>query len=69
MRQVAISLDVFNAAQNGKVTRERELQAMYRRPDAAPLPDEPADDSARSFAWIVRLARRRPAARARRAVG
>jgi hypothetical protein len=69
MRQVAISLDVFNAAQNGKLARERELQAMYRRPDAPPLPDEPADDSARSLAWIVNLARRRPAARARRAVG
>ena len=69
MRQVAISLDVFNAAQNGKLARERELQAMYRRPDAPPLTDVTADDSGRSFAWIVRLARRRPAARARRAVG
>jgi hypothetical protein len=69
MRQVAISLDVFNAAQNGKLARERELQAMYRRPDAPPLPDVADEESERSFAWIVRLARRRPAARARRAVG
>jgi hypothetical protein len=69
MRYVPFYFDVFNAAKNADVARAREREAMYRRPDALPLPDEPAESSSRSFAWVVRLARRRPAARARRAVG
>ncbi|HET9346013.1 MAG TPA: hypothetical protein VFO05_09935 [Candidatus Limnocylindrales bacterium] len=69
MRHVPLQFDVFNAARNAEIARERERQAMYRRPDALPLLDEPAASPSRSLAWIVRLARRRPAARARRAVG
>jgi hypothetical protein len=69
MRYVPFQFDVFNAAQNAEIARAREREAMWRRPDALPLPDAPEAESTRSFAWIVRLARRRPAARARRAVG
>ena len=69
MRHVPLQFDVFNAAHNAEIARERERQAMYRRPDASPLPEEPAAESHRSLAWLVSLARRRPAARARRATG
>ena len=68
MRYIPFQLDVFDAARNAELARERERQAMFRRPDAPPLPDEPEKDGP-SFDWILRLARRRPAARAHRATG
>jgi hypothetical protein len=69
MRQVPVQFDVFNAAANAKAAREAEWRALHRRPDAQPLAAEPAGQSHRSIAWLARLARRRPAARARRAAG
>jgi hypothetical protein len=41
--------------------------ARSRRPGSGSLTDEPATESHRSLAWLTSLARRRPAARARRA--
>ena len=41
---------------------------MGRRTGAAALPDDAATGSHRSLAWLTGLARRRPAARARRAI-
>jgi hypothetical protein len=35
-------LDPFNAERSGQAGREAERRAMYARPDAPPLPDEPA---------------------------
>ena len=66
MRYIPLQFDVFNAASNAQAAREAEFRALHRRPDALPLPEEPASDG-RSFAWLTRLARRRPAARAHRA--
>jgi hypothetical protein len=60
---VAISAGHVEAA------REAERREMYRRPDALPLPDDADSESGRSLAWLTSLARRRPAARARRAAG
>ena len=45
-----------------------EDQEMGRRTGAAPLPDDVATGSHRSLAWLTGLARRRPAARARRVI-
>ena len=42
MPQVPMYLDPFNAERNGEAAREAERRAMYARPDAPPLPDEPA---------------------------
>ena len=62
MRYIPFQIDIFDAARSAELARERERQAMYRRPDALPLPDEPEKPAGFSFAWIARLARRRPAA-------
>jgi hypothetical protein len=73
MRTVPISYDVFNASANAKADREAEFRAMHRRPDALPLPEGDEDRAVWGLAWLSlaskRLARRRPAARARRAAG
>ena len=69
MRYVPFYLDIFNAAAHGAAARDAARRDMYRRPDALPLPDEPATESGRSLAWLTAHARRRPAARARRAAG
>ena len=61
MRYIPFQIGVFDAARNAELARERERQAMYRRPDALPLPDEPEKAPGFSFAWIGRFARRRPA--------
>ena len=60
MRYIPFQIGVFDASRNAELARERERQAMYRRPDALPLPDEP-ETPGFSFAWIGRFARRRPA--------
>ena len=54
MRHVPLQFDVFNAAANGKAARDAELRAMYARPDAEPLPEEPA----RSRSWLAAILRR-----------
>ena len=41
MRYIPFQIDVFDAARNAELAREREFQAMHRRPDAPPLPAEP----------------------------
>jgi hypothetical protein len=73
MRSVPITYDVFNASANAKAAREAEFRAMHRRPDALPLPDDGDDEARFGLGWLSlaskRLARRRPAARARRAAG
>jgi hypothetical protein len=61
MRYIPFQIDIFDAARNAELARERERQAMYRRPDAPPLPAEPEKPAGFSFAWIARLAGRRPA--------
>ena len=66
MRHIPLQFDVFHAASNAQASREAEFRAIHRRPDALPLPEEPTRDG-RSFTWLTRLARRRPAARAHRA--
>jgi hypothetical protein len=68
MRCVPFYLVAVNAG-FAEAAREAERREMYRRPDALPLPDEPATEPGRSLAWLTGLARRRPAARARRAAG
>jgi hypothetical protein len=68
MRAAPFVFDIFNASGNAEARREAGRREMYRRPDALPLPEEPATES-RSLAWLTSLARRRPAARARRAAG
>jgi hypothetical protein len=68
MRAVPFFLVAVNAG-HAEAVREAERREMYRRPDALPLPDEPEAGSNRSLAWLVSLAHRRPAARARRAAG
>jgi hypothetical protein len=68
MRHIPLQFDVFNAASNAQAGRDAEWRAMHRRPDALPLPEEPAR-TGRSLGWLARLARRSPAARARHAVG
>jgi hypothetical protein len=73
MRPAPITFDVFNAAASAKAAREAEFRAMHRRPDAPPLPADTDDPAVWGLAWLSlaskRLARRRPAARARRAAG
>ena len=64
-----MSFDVFNAEANGERHREAERRAMYKRPDALPLPPTPDAPPRLSVAWLTGLARRRPASRARRAAG
>jgi hypothetical protein len=72
MRHVPITYDVFNTSANAMAARDAEFRAMHRRPDALPLPDDGEEERGR-LGWLSlaskRLARRRPAARARRAAG
>jgi hypothetical protein len=68
MRSIPLQFDVFNAASNAQAAREAEFRALHRRPDALPLPEEQAR-AVGAFTWLTRLARRRPAARARQAAG
>jgi hypothetical protein len=56
-----IYLDPFNAARNGEAAREAERRAMYARPDALPLPDEPPRKS-----WLASILRRSDAPEAAR---
>jgi hypothetical protein len=41
MPWLPIYFDAMNAARNGESAREAERRAMYARPDAPPLPEEP----------------------------
>ena len=61
MRYIPFQIDVFDAARSAELAREREFQAMHRRPDAPPLPAEPERPERLYFGWFARLARRRPA--------
>jgi hypothetical protein len=66
MRYTYLHVGALTAIGNAQIGRDAEWRAMHRRPDALPLPGEPERDD-RSPSWLARLARRRPAARARRA--
>jgi hypothetical protein len=63
MRSVPFDLVIYD----DEDTRDAEGRAMSRRSGAVVIADEPAMGSHRSLAWLTGLARRRPAARARRA--
>ena len=60
MRYIPFQIDVFDAARNAELAREREFKAMHRRPDAPPLPEEPAKAERLYFGWFTRIARRLP---------
>jgi hypothetical protein len=64
MRSVPFDLVIIYEDSDAETSRA----AAGRRPANLPLPDEPATGSHRSLTWLTGLARRRPAARARRAV-
>ena len=68
MRYTYLHVGALTAIGNAQIGRDAEWRAMHRRPDALPLPDEPARDGW-AAGWRLRLARRRPAARANRALG
>jgi hypothetical protein len=51
MRNVPLQLDIFNAARNGEAAREAERRAMYARPDAPPLVEEPR----RRGGWLAAI--------------
>ena len=64
MRSVPFDLVIIYADPD-PVSDDRDIG---RRTGAAALPDDAATGSHRSLAWLTGLARRRPAARARRAL-
>ena len=64
MRSVPFDLVIIYADPD-PVAEDREIG---RRTGAGALPDDAATGSHRSLAWLTGLARRRPAARARRAI-
>jgi hypothetical protein len=69
VRYVPLHYDVLNAAGNAETAREAEWRELHRRPDALPLPPSAEAAPRLSVAWLTRLSRRRPAARASRAAG
>jgi hypothetical protein len=64
MRSVPFDLVIYE-----DLDAETAPAAAARQPASMPLPDEPATGAHRSLTWLTGLARRRPAARARRAAG
>src|SRR5262245_2922752 len=70
MRPAPATFSVFTTQASAVAARQAEFLAMIQRPDATPLPDDAEGDADRG-GWLSlasrRLARRRPAARARRA--
>jgi hypothetical protein len=64
MRSVPFDLVIYEDPAS-----EARRSAARRRAANLPLPDDPAAGSHRSLTWLTGLARRRPAARARRAAG
>lgn len=65
MRSVPFDLVIYDD-EDAETTREAGGRDMGRRPGAQAFHDESATGPRRSMLWLTGLARRRPAARARR---
>ena len=65
MRSIPFDLVIYD---DEDTTREAATRDIGRRSGAQTFHDEPAFGSHRSLTWLTGLARRRPAARARRAI-
>jgi hypothetical protein len=56
MRFHPVIFEAFDAARDGEARREADRRAMYARPDALPLPEEPPRVSL--FARLIAMATR-----------